>query len=69
MKRRVLITVAVERDPGGPWFNTQSRWTTLVLDDEDPNFDRIVGDTAQLMGQRALLGHLRPTTTKEGGRG
>ena len=69
MKRRVFVTVSVEDDPTHPWFRTRSRWTELVLDDEDPSFDRIVGDTAQLLGQRALLGRLRPTDPQEGGRG
>lgn len=70
--KRVFVTVGVAdvaSKKDGFTIHALSRWTTLLMDENDPNFDRIVGDSAALLGQKALLGHLRATPAREGGRG
>lgn len=44
--------------------------TLLVPDDMDKCMaSRIVADTARLVGEEAMFGHLLPTPRREGGRG
>lgn len=65
---KVQVTVVADDGHG----HTRVESTTLLVKDPEHvigGVGRVIGDTARLLGERAVFGHAVPTPQKEGGRG
>lgn len=62
---QVQITILADNGNGFPTIESR----TLEFGEDLPlGWDRSIGDTARILGQKAVIGHQLPTPKREGGR-